>query len=338
MRAAVNVQAPSHLMRTAVLAPWLGSDNLGDRIIQDAIIRKLHAYGVAPSLELGVHCRPTLRQLYSVRKYKAVLFGGTNALGNSFRGRSGLAPDLMMFYRRRVVLMGVGWASYALKPTGLSRWTWSTLLSPDAIHAVRDQHTAEILESMNFSAVMTGCPTTWNLSHPRQLDVGVHTSPTAILTVTNYSRDFKRDNRWIAIVQRYFDSVLFQPMAAEDNDYLVDGLGIERARILPLSLDSLGEAVTQPDKVYIGTRLHAGVRALQLGCPTLILAIDNRATEMAKSGCLPIVDVHDGDVIESQVAAMRCGKPLPATYTLPVSQRIAVKRFMEGTVRLLGCG
>ena len=44
---------------------------------------------------------------------------------------------------------------------------------------------------------------------------------------------------------------------------------------------------------YVGTRLHAGVRAMQKGRRSIILSIDNRAREMGKDYNLNVIERND---------------------------------------------
>ena len=49
-------------------------------------------------------------------------------------------------------------------------------------------------------------------------------------------------------------------------------------------------AALQSGKIdYVGTRLHAGIHALNQKVRTIILAVDNRATEMGKDFNLPVI-------------------------------------------------
>jgi polysaccharide pyruvyl transferase WcaK-like protein len=54
---------------------------------------------------------------------------------------------------------------------------------------------------------------------------------------------------------------------------------------------------------YVGNRLHAGIRALQHGRRTIIVAIDNRAREMGQDFALPTVDRTDIERLEHLVPA-----------------------------------
>ncbi len=67
------------------------------------------------------------------------------------------------------------------------------------------------------------------------------------------------------------------------------------------NLHSLNETLSLKDIDYIGTRLHAGIRALQYKKRTLILAVDNRAAEISKDINLPVIDREKVDQIESWI-------------------------------------
>jgi hypothetical protein len=66
------------------------------------------------------------------------------------------------------------------------------------------------------------------------------------------------------------------------------------------SLQALDEILTI-DIDYLGTRLHAGIRALQNKKRTLILAVDNRAIEISKDTNLPVVPRNDWESITSWI-------------------------------------
>lgn len=52
---------------------------------------------------------------------------------------------------------------------------------------------------------------------------------------------------------------------------------------------------TQVD--YVGSRLHGGIHALQNGRRTIIIAVDNRATEIKKDTNLPVIAVEDVKIL-----------------------------------------
>jgi polysaccharide pyruvyl transferase WcaK-like protein len=55
------------------------------------------------------------------------------------------------------------------------------------------------------------------------------------------------------------------------------------------------DAVLQAGPVdFVGNRLHGGIRALQKGRRALILSLDNRAAEIARDTCLPVISLENG--------------------------------------------
>ena len=57
-------------------------------------------------------------------------------------------------------------------------------------------------------------------------------------------------------------------------------------------LDAYNEILDKGNIEYLGTRLHAGIRALQKGIRSFIIAIDNRSREMHKDFGIPIIDTE----------------------------------------------
>ena len=53
---------------------------------------------------------------------------------------------------------------------------------------------------------------------------------------------------------------------------------------------------------YVGTRLHGGIEALNHGRRSLVLAVDNRATEIGKDTNLPVMDRKSAvELIEERI-------------------------------------
>ena len=75
--------------------------------------------------------------------------------------------------------------------------------------------------------------------------------------------------------------------------------------ILKRDLNELRRVFQEKKPDYVGNRLHAGIMALQHGCRSLIIAIDNRALEIAKDTRLPIVDRKN---LDTKLEQMVCEK------------------------------
>lgn len=63
--------------------------------------------------------------------------------------------------------------------------------------------------------------------------------------------------------------------------------------LIPSDLKKYDALLNLPDLDYVGTRLHAGIRALSKGHRTIIVAIDNRATCIHTDTGLPIIPRKD---------------------------------------------
>jgi polysaccharide pyruvyl transferase WcaK-like protein len=61
-----------------------------------------------------------------------------------------------------------------------------------------------------------------------------------------------------------------------------------RTDVLPPGIASFEDALDDGDD-YVGTRLHAGIRALQRGNRATVVVIDNRAAELAADTGLPVI-------------------------------------------------
>ncbi|HJG62994.1 MAG TPA: hypothetical protein K8W21_08480, partial [Enorma massiliensis] len=60
--------------------------------------------------------------------------------------------------------------------------------------------------------------------------------------------------------------------------------------ILPPSLEALDRVLERDDVDYVGTRLHAGIRALNHGRRSLVVTVDNRARHISQDTGLPTLE------------------------------------------------
>lgn len=275
--------------RFGLLAPWLCSANLGDHVIGDAVTQELHRQAVVPEVVLPTHRRPTAGQLLAARSVDALILGGTNALSSTMEKHRQfwLTPDLVRLYAGKVVLFGAGWWQYQEGMSAYSRWALRKVLRPDVVHGVRDAYTAKKLEQIGIRSQVVGCPTMWRIEPFENGDVD-----SFVVTVTDYHRAAVRDQSWLDAVRAAGRPVVLQPMSLADIHYATHSLGWPLSEISTPRLTDFDRLLTQ-NVGYVGTRLHAGIRALQAGRPATILGIDNRAIEMARSFALPVIPVED---------------------------------------------
>ena len=317
---------PAPQLGVGLLAPWLSTTNLGNRVIADSIYAALARVGIRPTMEFGTFRRSPVANLWrELRDVGPVIAGGTSILSPRMERwwPFWATPEVAHFLRGRVILMGVGWARYSDKTSAYTRWVLNKMLDPDAIHSVRDSYTAERLAEIGIKTVVTSCPTLWDI-HTWQAHHG--RASRLILTVTDYNKDPMRDAAWISRVRATGIPVTFQPMSAEDNAYLIGELGVDPTEVALPTLAELNRALREEGTSMIGTRLHAGIRGLQHGRAAAIFALDNRAIEMAKDARLPVYGFDDVD----NWLAPATGGNGPATPVEPLTDDIgiAIKTFL----------
>lgn len=270
----------SKTIRIGWLDPSLNSRNTGDQIIADAVYQELEE----TLLDAEIVRLPTQTFLRKSERHLAkscdkFIVGGTNLLnGNIPRYiQWRLDPASYATYKGRVSTMGVGWWQYQATANGLSKHVWRKILS-EGINSVRDTYTAKRLAEFGVSSVNTSCPTVWRL--PASTPAPAAVPSRVLMTITDYHKDPKRDIRLIRGLRDRYKEVLVWPQGSQDRDYLT-GLDPE-IKFLGPELSDFDSALVDRDVDYVGTRLHAGIRALQFGVKSTILAIDNRATEISR--------------------------------------------------------
>ena len=93
---------------------------------------------------------------------------------------------------------------------------------------------------------------------------------------------------------------------------------------------TLKNSIKQYNIEYIGTRLHGGIRALQHGRRTMIIAVDGRAMEKKKDIHLPVVDRNtlDADQLHEIIEKprkMEMKIHLKVKYLINVGKKFVMK-------------
>lgn len=313
-------------MQAAFLDPSLGSENLGDHVIREAILDHIPELAELP--RISTHHRPTLREMRSAREAELIVVGGSNIFSSSmYRHRQWLVtPDLAMLYRKKLVAVGVGWWQYQEDPRYYSRVLLRTLLNPFAAHSMRDTYSSQKLHGLGLHSVMTSCPTLW----------GVECKPPLIgfdrvaVTLTDYKQSPAEDRHWLAQLSGHFRRMVLIPMAHEDISY-VRSLNLPcEVEVAPLRLtdtSTLNETLKECD-AFVGTRLHAAIRALQLNVPAVVVGVDNRAGEVSRDTGLPVIARGSWNMA-------RCVELLEEPISLKLPKQ-AISEFVRSLLRTLG--
>lgn len=272
----------------------LGTDNLGDCIIMYYCGRILdEMFPEHRTISVGTHRMPTEEQEQAVKQTKYKFVCGTNLLTSHIEHHwRWILPDGVrrkMNYRN-VILMGVGWGEYQDACSDYSRMIYRAMLNPCVLHSVRDQYTLEKLRQAGFRNVInTGCPTTWSLTPKFCLDIPTKKASEVVATITDYRRDPEKDSEMLAILSRNYDHVYLWLQGRHDGEYLQTLNIPANLTTIPASLEAYEEVLRKGGVDYVGTRLHAGIHALNYKIRSIILAVDNRATEMGRDVNLPVI-------------------------------------------------
>ena len=272
----------------------MGTDNLGDYIIMYYCGKVLdEMFPAHASVNIGTHLMPTEEQEHTVKQTKYKFVCGTNLLTSRIEHHwRWILPDGVrrkMNYRN-VILMGVGWGEYQHGCSDYSRMIYRTMLNPCVLHAVRDQYTLNKLNQAGFRNVInTGCPTTWALTPEFCGGIPVEKAKDVVTTITDYRRDPEQDSEMLAILSRNYDHIYLWLQGRNDEEYLQTLNVPANLTTIPASLEAYEEALQKGGVDYVGTRLHAGIHALNYKIRSIILAVDNRATEMGRDVNLPVI-------------------------------------------------
>lgn len=198
------------------------------------------------------------------------------------------------------ILVGVGCGMNSEKINFYTKKLYRLLLSRHYIHSVRDDKTREMLESMGFKAINTGCTTLWPLVSEFCRKIPVHKAEAVVFTLTDYARDEVNDQKLINILKENYKKVYFWPQGMSDFDYFsgfTNSTGIE---IIPPNVHDFTQ-VCQMDVDYVGTRLHGGICAMQHKKRAIIICVDYRAREMNKSYNLNCIERTQIDELSEKI-------------------------------------
>ena len=257
----------------------LGTDNLGDYIIMHYCGKVLdEMFPKQTTVNIGTHLMPTEEQEQAVKQTKYKFACGTNLLTSNIEHHwRWILPDGVrrkMNYRN-VILLGVGWGEYQGECSDYSRMIYRTMLNPCVQHSVRDQYTLTRLRQAGFKNIInTGCPTTWALTPEFCLDIPTQKAREVVTTITDYRRDPDRDNEMLAILSRSYDHVYLWLQGRHDEEYLQTLNVPSNLTTIPASLEAYEEVLRKGGVDYVGTRLHAGIHALNYKIRSIILAVE----------------------------------------------------------------
>ena len=302
------------MKKILLLDTSIGTSNLGDYIIMECVRKEL-----APILKTSfVYDMPTHLPAFSTfsvfRNSLAVQNYATADL--KFAGGSNLlVKDLKTHYPQwnihpfnskplnGVILVGVG-AGAGEYTNKYTTNLYKKVLNGDYIHSVRDERSKRYVESLGLKAVNTGCVTMWMLTPEFCSTIPTKKAERCVFTLTgkgNSAKTLEEDQQLLDILLRNYEEVNFWIQGDLDFNYLKRMHNSEKVKIIPPSIEAYDKLLSEDNLDYIGTRLHGGVYAMRHGKRAIIIAIDERATEINRRNNLNCIAQKD---IESKLEKM----------------------------------
>ena len=285
------------MRKVAVLDTSIMSFNIGDQIIMESARKGLEAI-LEDAFVVNMPTHSPLFRFYefSLRgkdSFKPNLDAidlkfvcGTNLLEKNMKKRKNTwnihIGDLHYF--KDFILVGVGTDGLPAVSNNYTKKFYQKALSSDYIHSTRDEETKEFLESIGIKAINTGCPTIWGLNKEHCSLIPKTKKNNVVFTVTDYKPDISKDRIMIDILCENYSNVYCWIQGSQDIDYLntlgVDILHSDKIKMISPSLEAYNKFLDNVDCDFVGTRLHAGIKAMQKYKRAIIIGVDNRARAM----------------------------------------------------------
>lgn len=287
-----------------ILNTAMGSDNLGDEIIMyyyskamEGIVSPQNLYNIATHKKLS---DADVERLLNC-KYAIII--GTNILSPQMELYSGWKFDNRLIRMRNVILVGVGWWGYK-KPSVYSKYVYRNILSKHVIHSVRDEQTYRMLKSSGIDNVVnTDCLTMIGLDKSCGSIPEVK-AENVLFTLTGILKRVDNDKNLIRVLRRNYKKLYYFPQGNTDLEYLKNITNVDDITIIDESFEAYTDFLKDNniDFDYVGTRLHGGIHAMQNGRRSIIIAVDNRAIEIAYDTGLPVIlESEVGEKIEAMI-------------------------------------
>lgn len=283
------------MRKIVYFSPGIATSNIGDEIIADSAKRSLKTIFKSDFIvTLPTHSPISFYQLYQLRNYRTRIVLGSNLLKSTFFGykRQWDVTLIKSLFAFPTILLGVGWWQYNNGPNFYTKILLRKMLAKNSIHSVRDKYTLDILNKIGIKNVVnTGCPSLWMLDNNHCSKIKSTKSKIVVFTLTDYNQEPVADKILIEELTKNYDEIFFWPQGSGDFDYLKKLLknNLASIKFIEPNLESFDDYLRNNECDYVGTRLHAGIRALQNYRRSLIISIDNRAEEMSKSFNIPIL-------------------------------------------------
>lgn len=267
--------------RYLLLDTAMGSENSGDHVIMDACGCIADQIFGAALPHVATHYYSKELEMYPEH---VKLLCGTNILYTHMADQQQWALAERLGNNRNVVLFGVGMSDIGVDDAidAYTKKFYKTLLSDEYLHSVRDEMTKKRLNSIGIANVLnTACPTMWSLTPSKQLEISSKRSKNVVTSITDYCFDAERDRKMLELLSSEYEKVTIWVQGSHDVDWCLDQIAdLTQFNVIGPNIEDLNRVIETEEFDYVGTRLHAGIRCLNGGHRSLIIAIDNRARQI----------------------------------------------------------
>lgn len=296
-----DLNPKSAYLDLGILNSSIGSANLGDIIIYESVYKYLReAFHDDFFTNYPTQLHTSFDAKYLMSKKNLLFISGTNLLSSNLETRFQwkIENSHRKFLNNKVLLMGVGWWQYQNEINNYTSRIYKSVLSNEVIHSVRDNYSVNKLNNIGIKNVLnTSCPTLWEISPEKCKNIPTQKAENVVTALTHYKKNMGDDSKMLQILCANYKTVYLWIQGFNDLIYLNEISPIDNnIVIIPPTLEAYDELLKKGNIDYIGTRLHAGIRALQNNVRTLILAVDNRAIEISNDVNLNVI--HREDVSE----------------------------------------
>ena len=136
----------------------------------------------------------------------------------------------------------------------------------------------------------------WSLTKEHCSKIPTQKSENVVFTLTDYKRDKEKDQKLIDILKNNYKKVYYWIQGSNDLEYFKLLHNTEDIILVNPNLIDYKEILKNENVDYVGTRLHAGIFAMQNFVRSIILIIDNRARDIKET--YNIVAIERNKILE----------------------------------------
>ncbi|MUV37168.1 hypothetical protein JNUCC1_00974 [Lentibacillus sp. JNUCC-1] len=132
----------------------------------------------------------------------------------------------------------------------------------------------------------------WQLTADHCKYIPVKKAENVVFTITDYRKDEQNDKQMVDILERNYKKIYAWVQGSNDLEYILSLSN--KIEIVDPTLEAYDKLLDSDlDLDYVGTRLHAGIRALQKKRRSIIIGIDNRALEKQRDFNINVINRNE---------------------------------------------